>query len=79
LDNQLTKDMLAAMDTGEINLEGSGFTNKEIENMVNQLPPIDPTPENKFGVMIDCQDEADIQRVLDKLIEINLEGRAVKV
>lgn len=75
-DNKLLKDLLVELDTGEIDIELTGFNTDEIEDMVTETIEVEEKPEIEFTeelleehnyVVLYFDNEIDWQTAVDKL------------
>jgi len=82
------KDLLEELDTGDFDIEITGFGEDEIERLMAQVYPGDDEPDlggsgstyhEQYGVIVVCTDETDQERVYNRLISDGLKCKVVSV
>lgn len=67
------KDLLTDIDTGEFDIELTGFDAEEIETLITDFQVIEPPDElfeatdGKIQIIIDCSDEQELENVIEVL------------
>lgn len=69
------KELLVELDTGAVNIEDTGFSFEQIENLIRDFEPIEPPDDlfessgsGKLSLVIECEDEGELEGIAEILV-----------
>lgn len=68
------KELLVELDTGAINIEDTGFSFEQIENLIRDFQPLEPPDDifdssgsGKLSLVIECESESELEDIAETL------------